>query len=138
MKGNADTVQRKLLRLVALLLALAGLAERSAGRSQAVQRLVTWLLRHGEAVARDHVLALTGRAAFGPEPTMLPHSGTAEALRLAASFRALAAALSAFVDAISMSGNPGIRAAVDTALAVTGALATLAGLACSVERRDSS
>ena len=137
MKGNADTIRRQLLRLVALLLALAGIAERSAGRSQAVQRLVTWFLRHGETVARDHVLALTGHAACGPAPTALPHAGVGEALRLAASVRALAALLSAFADAIAMSAIPGIR---DTfGQAASGIQnAVPAGPACAVERRDSS
>ncbi len=138
MKGNADTVHRQLLRLVALLLALADVAERAAGRSHAVQRLVTWFLRHGEAVARDHVLALTGRAAHSPSPTMLPHSGAGEALHLAASFRALAAALSAFANTVAMFGIKAGHAIVDAGRAATVALAALAGPVCAVGRRDSS
>jgi len=74
-------------RIVALLFALAGLAERAAGRSPAVRTLVLWFLRQAETVARDFV-------ADGVDATSMPvlPAGTApaDALRLAASLRALA------------------------------------------------
>lgn len=98
-----DENQKTLRRVVAVLLSLAGLAERAAGRSRAVCFLVVWLLRPGEAVAMDYLDGLAPGAArlAAPEP-LRPGAaqsyGIAEALRLAASFRALAAALSAFVD----------------------------------------
>ncbi len=99
-----DENQKALRRVVALLLSLAGLLDRAAGRSGAVCFLVVWLLRPGEVVAREYLDGLAPGAAglSAPEP-LRPgapesHYGAAEALRLAASFRALAAALSAFVD----------------------------------------
>lgn len=42
-----------LMRLAALLHALAGLAERATGRSAGVRGVVLWLLRRAEAVARE-------------------------------------------------------------------------------------
>lgn len=98
-----DENQKALRRIVAVLLALAGLLDRAAGRSRAVCFLVVWLLRPGEAVAMAYLDGLAPGAAClaAPEP-LRPDAaqsyGAAEALRLAASFRALAAALSAFVD----------------------------------------
>ena len=76
-------------RIVALLVALAGLAELAAGRSAVVRGFVLWLLRHAEAVARDFVEG--GEDAPLVALPMLPAgNGPADALRLAASLRALA------------------------------------------------
>lgn len=72
-----------LKRIVALLLALAGLAERAGGRSQAVRGFVLWILLQAEAVARDLV---TG----APAPVVLPRNSVADAMRLAENFRDLA------------------------------------------------
>ena len=83
---------KRLQRLAALLCALAGLAERAAGSSSAVCLLVLWLIRPGETLARDLVEDLAPGAARLPEPVG-PHDGKAEALRLAHSFRLLAAIL---------------------------------------------
>lgn len=128
---------KALRRLVALLLALAVLAERAGGRSGPVRHLVLWCLRSGEAIARDYVCGLTGNAACGPAPVALPTAG-GEAGRLAASFRALAMALAAFADA-PMAGRPsGIGQAMDRVLATIAALRTFAAPAAAVERRDSS
>jgi hypothetical protein len=69
-----------LQRIVALLLALADLADLARDRSPAVRVLVLWLLRPAERVACDFV----GGAASGP-------AGPAEAL--AQNFRTLARAL---------------------------------------------
>ncbi|TYR31903.1 hypothetical protein FY036_12450 [Mesorhizobium microcysteis] len=74
-------------RIVALLCALAVLAERAAGRSPLVRSLVLWLLRRAEAVARDFV---EGDAPFGAMPVVPAGTGPADAMRLAASLRALA------------------------------------------------
>jgi hypothetical protein len=74
-------------RIVALLRALAGLAERAAVSSAIVRCLVLWFLRRAEAVARDFV---TGSP---DEPcTSMPPAGAGpqEALRLALRFRTLA------------------------------------------------
>lgn len=98
-------------RIVALLFALADLAERAAGRSRPVRRLVLWILLPAEAVARELV---TG-------PGMLPPlrragASPADALRLAASLRSLAAAFrdmsrQALTCANDTSGSAGGRAA---------------------------
>ena len=86
----------QLKRLAALLLALAGLADRAAGRSGAVCWLVIWLLRPSEAVARAYLESLTPGAAWPPAPEPLrPRDGAAEAHRLARNLRTLAAALAA-------------------------------------------
>ena len=102
--SEAGEENRKALRrLLALLLALADLAERAAGRSRPVRLLVLWLLRPAEEIARDHVAGLT-RTAFPPAPATILHDadGIADAMRLALSFRTLAAALAALtVDAFA-------------------------------------
>jgi hypothetical protein len=74
-------------RIVALLCALAVLAERAAGRSPLVRSLVLWLLRRAEAVARDFV---EGDAPCEAMPVVPAGTGPADAMRLAASLRALA------------------------------------------------
>ena len=73
-------------RIVALLFALADLAELAAGRSAFVRSLVLWILRQAETVARDFVAG----SADAPTMPVLPAEGLADALRLAASLRALA------------------------------------------------
>ena len=78
-----------LKRIAALLFAFAGLAELASNRSPAVLGFVLWLLRRAEIVARDFV----GDAPDMPPAGMPlgPAGGSrAEAMRLAASFRALA------------------------------------------------
>ena len=88
--NEAGEANRKAVRrLVALLLALAGLAECAAGRSRSVRDLVLWILRPAEEIARDHVAGLT-RTVFPPAST-IPTGD--DAMRLALGFRALAAAL---------------------------------------------
>ena len=106
---------KALRRIIALLLALAGLAERACGRSRPVRCLVLLALRPGEAVARDYVAGLTGVPAFSGLAFGVPSSGIpafgriepmpgrhdggiAEAMRLALVFRALAAALAALLE----------------------------------------
>jgi len=96
MQGKETTEEniKTLRRIVALLLALAGLAERAAGRSAAVRLAVLWLLWPAEAIASEHVAKLTGATC----PTIW-QEGPDEATRLAAVFRALATALAALVAA---------------------------------------
>ena len=101
--SEAGEENRKALRrLLALLLALADLAERAAGRSRTVRYLVLWLLRPAEEIARDHVAGLT-RTVLPPAPAISRDAdGIADAMRLALSFRTLAAALAALtVDAFA-------------------------------------
>jgi len=88
--GGGDKTLR---RIVALFVSLAVLAERAAGRSFPVRFLVLCFLRRAEIVATGYVLeghgvppsACVENAAAGNDP--------ADALLLAARFRALAAAL---------------------------------------------
>ena len=89
-KRAIEEERAALKRIVALLFAFADLAELASGRSPAVLGFVLWLLRRAEAVAREFV---------GDAPGTLPASipvgpvatrQSAEAMRLAASFRALA------------------------------------------------
>lgn len=121
-----------LLRVIALLVAMADLAEIACGRSRPVRWLVLLILCQGEAVARDYVAGLTG-VPTSTRPTEAPidaGDGAAEAMRLAAVFRALAGALAALPD----------EAAPHSASRATGALAALRDLvaALPVELRDSS
>ena len=74
-------------RIVALICALAVLAERAAGRSPLVRSLVLWFLRQAEAVARDFV---AGDAPSRAMPVVPSGTGPADAMRLAAILRALA------------------------------------------------
>jgi hypothetical protein len=75
-----------LQRIVALLLALADLADLARESSPAVRFLVLWFLRPAELVARDFVFGAPSPAGFEPDRA-------AEAMRLAQDFRALARAL---------------------------------------------
>lgn len=82
----AIEAERAMLKsVVALLFALADLAERAAGRSRAVRAFVLWILRRAELVARDLV---TGESA--PVVFRQPGNSSAEAMRLAQDFRELA------------------------------------------------
>ena len=109
-----DTIDgRALRRIVAVLLALADLAEHAGSRSPAERCLVLWLLRSGEAMARDYLAGLTRHAAESGDPPRLPvtDDGAAEAMRLAAGFRTLAAALAALA-AESLAPSPQAVAAL--------------------------
>ena len=84
MDGQQERVA--LQRIVALLLALADLADLAGESSPAVRALVLWFLRPAELVARDFV--------FGaPPPAGFESDGAVEAMRLAHDFRALAGEL---------------------------------------------
>jgi hypothetical protein len=78
-----------LMRLVALLGALAGLAERAASRSPAMRGFVLWILSHAEAIARDFVAASVD-AEVESMPVVQAGARSADAMRLAASLRRLA------------------------------------------------
>lgn len=84
--------ERTLRRIVALLAALALLAERAAARSSPVRWLVLLILRRAERAAEAFVLEATGMPPF-IERFAAESNRTADAYRLAARFRALAAAL---------------------------------------------
>ena len=84
-----------LVRIVAILLGLAVLAERASGLPHPVRCLVLWILRPAEAIAREFVAEETQTPwpAFAEFPALGGGSGTVDALRLAARFRRFAAAL---------------------------------------------
>lgn len=81
---------RTLRRIVLLLVALAGLAERAAAASWPVRCLVLWLLRRAETAAGDYLFEATG---LGSPAIAAVGNGPADALCLAGRFHALAAAL---------------------------------------------
>jgi hypothetical protein len=85
-KWNRDVLER----VVALLVALSGLADLAAGLPFLRRRRVLGILSHGEAEARAFAMGVA------PDPADAP-GGTADAARLAASFRALALALCALL-----------------------------------------
>ncbi len=84
---------KALRRIAALLVSLAVLAERAAGRSFPVRCLVLWLLRRAETVAEDYVFEWTGTPPSAIAGIAAAGYGPADALRLAARFRVFAAAL---------------------------------------------
>jgi hypothetical protein len=93
-----------LQRIVALLLALADLAELAARRSPAVRGFVLWLLRRAEPVARDFAF---GEADMRPAPAVLgcPGSRPEDAIRLAEAFRVLAWQIELCADLLAGSGD---------------------------------
>ena len=78
-----------LKRVVALLLALADLAELAAGRPFHIRTFVCWLLRYAE-VAAGKLVQGGHDTALPSTPGHAPESGPADAIRLAARLRALA------------------------------------------------
>jgi hypothetical protein len=134
---TTDENWKTLRRIVAMLLALADLAERASHRSPAVRSLVLWLLRPAEVVAYNHLAALTQDGAGHLEPLAMPvtDNSATGANRLAASFRTLAAALAAIMIDIFAALQPIIAA---LRLAATGPLAVLRHASAPTERRDSS
>lgn len=116
--------ERTLLKIAALLVSLALLAERAAGRSLPVRFLVFAILRRAEAIAKSFV----AREA-GVEGMDWPAPGDAAAIRnqplegawLALSFRMLAAALCDLVEAAAGS------AAIGSTVALAAVRDTLAG-----------
>jgi hypothetical protein len=134
-----DENWKTLRRIVAMLLALADLAERASVRSHAVRCLVLWFLRPGEIVARDYLAGLTQTAAAEPAPLAIPFDDNSPtgALRLAASFRALAAAIAAFaMEMCAAMPAPGLVPPLH--LAAIDPVASQLDLVAASERRDSS
>lgn len=125
-------------RIVALLLSLADLAERAASRSHVVRRIVLWLLYPAESAARK--LALD---AFGPVP--LPEvrmafsdDSVAEALRLAACLRLLAAMLANMSAEDIWEHLPRVAAALTPALGDPLALSGLMVVHSKISYQDTS
>ena len=138
--------RRVLERIVALLFAFAELAERLCGSSRPVRCFVLLILRYAEAIARGFVLETA--AEYGAPPPVslvMPQrqgDSPADAMRLARSFRALAALLDRLADR-SIGRR---RRGVTQAAGLLAALASLAAatrferkqLCFAVERLDSS
>jgi hypothetical protein len=104
-KEAIEAERAALMRIVTLLLALAGLAERAASRSPAMRGFVLWVLRRAEAVARDFV------AGGEDAPSMRPAGcGPADAMRLALSLRRLARQLKRQIRLLGGAGSAGTRA----------------------------
>lgn len=86
-KQAREAERAALESMVALFLALAGLAERAGSRSRPVRAFVLCILRHAEVIARDWV---TGT----PAPMRPCHAGNFnDAMLLARDFRELACEL---------------------------------------------
>lgn len=90
---DSEGMRGRLMRIVALLLALATLAERACRAPPAVRVLVMGFLRPAEQVAWNFITG--GRALPVPAGES---DDPASATRLAGRFRALAIALAAFAD----------------------------------------
>lgn len=96
MHGNEEIETNALERIVALLFALADLAERASNRSYPVRCFILWILRRAEVVARDWVTAdgVDDSRLFADEHpgqiAVLHHNGPTDAADLARAFRALA------------------------------------------------
>ena len=102
----ADMDERTLRRIIATLVSLALLAERAAGRSHRVRRLVLWMLRRTEFAVGDYVFAVTGTPPSAFTGIAADENGPEEAFRLAASFRMLAAILGALLHLALRRGFP--------------------------------
>lgn len=96
--GTTAENRQMLQRIVALLLALADLADLAGRRSPAVRCLVLWLLRPAEAAAWACVARLTQQTE--PTPFRPSDDSATEAMRLALSFRMLAAILAALPEEV--------------------------------------
>ncbi len=132
-----------LRRIVALFLAIAGFAERAAGRSALVRWPVLVVLRPGEAVARDRVERLM--RAFGlpdvldaaePGPDA---SGAEQAMQIARSFRRLAAAIATLIEMLAATCAPEETTADDgCAAAIRRGMRTVRTPVHATARLDSS
>jgi len=97
-KAKTGRRQEVLVSIVSTLLALAALAEKSAGDTPWVRFCVLWAARQADLIARDYVAGSTWNAAGRLWSPALPNVryGTepADALDIAASLRALAVVVS--------------------------------------------
>ena len=94
MNVHAATVDERMLRRVmALLVSFAAMAEQAATRSVPVRWFVLVLLRYAEAVSEDYVFETVGLPLSELEGIAPAGNDPDDALRLAARFYALAAAL---------------------------------------------
>ena len=98
MDGHAATGDERMLRrVIALLVSFAALAERAAARSAPVRWFVLLILRHAEAISENFVFEAAGMPSLALEGIAVVGNDPDDALRLAARFYALAAALCALL-----------------------------------------
>ena len=145
-----DDNRRMLKRIVALLFALAALAERLAGLPRPVRGFVLRILGSAETVARDFVFETTGDhgvpaplPAYFPIPALQNWDSPADALRLAQSFRILAVLLDGLADHNCGSKRYIATAACSMMARLLAEISSGGGGFCAttqlaVERRDSS
>lgn len=97
-RGRIGTTGDMLLRIVAVLLSMADLAERAAGAPRPVRCLVLWALFRADWIAREFILdtaSAEGRS-WSPALVSVRHGfEPADAMDLAASLRTLAFVLEA-------------------------------------------
>ena len=97
-KAKTGRRQQVLVSIVSTLLALAALAERSAGDTPWVRFCVLWAARQADLIARDYVAGSTWNTAGRLWSPALPNvrygTDPADALDIAASLRALAVIVS--------------------------------------------
>jgi hypothetical protein len=86
-----DEERAALMRIVALLFALADLAESASRRCRPVRRFVLWLLRPAESLVSDFIIGAEPPAAL--MPVNPAGDDPADAMRLAENFRDLACEL---------------------------------------------
>jgi hypothetical protein len=139
MNARARKGRDRLERIAALLLSLAGLAERAATRSAPVRFIVLWLLRQAEGVAADFVADTTPQIPIWDGQPAPDHSGhtPADALALALSLRLLALAVQAMAtDATRLPDEASISACLERFARIILALKRAAPTAA--ELRDTS
>ena len=97
-KAKTGRRQQMLASIVSTLLAIAALAEKSAGDSPWVRFCVLWAARQADLIARDYVAGSTWNTAGRLWSPALPNvrygTDPADALDIAASLRALAVIIS--------------------------------------------
>ncbi len=113
---EAGREDRGLGRTIALLVSLAGLAERTAGRCLAVRFVVLLLLRRAEELARDYAAQVTGRDGLWFDDGLGSGCGPAEARLIAMRFHDLAAFLAGEIEPADPAGaapSRGLAAALE-------------------------
>ena len=90
MAWKAQTYDKRLQRIIMLLLALAGLADRAGAAPFPVRFVVLSILRHAEDVAWRFVAAAPAPHQAGAGSTFFDRNSPAEAARLALGLRMLA------------------------------------------------
>lgn len=106
MNVHAAGGEKAVRRIIALLTALAMLAERAAGRSLPVRCFVFFILRFAESVVTEYVLDVTGTPVLTVEAIAAVGNEPDNAMLLALRLRALAAALAVL---LPVAGRPDRR-----------------------------